>query len=183
MIFRETKLAGVFVIEAEPVADERGHFARTFCAREFADHGIESAIAQCSLSFNKRKGTLRGLHYQAPPHNEAKLVRATSGGIYDVAVDLREGSSTYGQWAAAELTAENRRMFFIPKGCAHGFQTLRDDSEILYQIAERYEPASARGVRWDDPELAIAWPDKANPILSDRDRAFPGLRGVEPIRL
>ncbi|HEY4135698.1 MAG TPA: dTDP-4-dehydrorhamnose 3,5-epimerase [Alphaproteobacteria bacterium] len=182
MIFTETRLAGAFVIEPEPATDERGLFARTFCAREFAAHGIETAVAQCSASFNKHKGTLRGLHYQAPPHNEAKLVRVTAGAIYDVAVDLREGSPTYGQWAAAELTAENRRMFFIPKGCAHGFQTLRDDSEVFYQIAEFYEPASARGLRWDDPELAIAWPDRATPILSERDRGFPGLRDVTPVR-
>ena len=181
MIFRETKLAGVFIIEAEPVADERGAFARTFCAREFAAHGLETAIAQCSASFNKRKGTLRGLHYQAPPHNEAKLVRVTAGAIYDVAVDLRQGSKTYGQWVGAELSAENRRMLFIPKGCAHGFQTLRDDSEIFYQIAEFYEPTSARGVRWDDADLAIAWPDMDNPTLSDRDRGFSGLRETPPI--
>lgn len=180
MIFRETKLAGVFVIDAEPIADERGAFTRTYCAREFAAHGLETAIAQCSASFNAKKGTLRGLHYQAPPHSEAKLVRVTAGAIYDVAVDLRAGSPTYGQWAAAELTAENRRMLYIPKGCAHGFQTLTDASELFYQIAEFYEPASARGLRWDDDDLAIAWPDKDAPILSERDRTFPRLRELTP---
>ncbi len=180
MIFRETKLAGVFVIDAEPIADERGAFTRTFCAREFAAHGLETAIAQCSASFNAKKGTLRGLHYQAPPHSEAKLVRVTAGAIYDVAVDLRAGSPTYGQWAAAELTAENRRMLYIPKGCAHGFQSLTDASELFYQIAEFYEPASARGLRWDDDDLAITWPDRDAPILSDRDRTFPRLRDLTP---
>lgn len=180
MIFRETKLAGVFVIDAEPIADERGAFTRTFCAREFAAHGLETAIAQCSASFNAKKGTLRGLHYQAPSHSEAKLVRVTAGAIYDVAVDLRAGSPTYGQWAAAELTAENRRMLYIPKGCAHGFQTLMDASELFYQIAEFYEPASARGLRWDDDDLGITWPDKDAPILSERDRSFPRLRDLTP---
>jgi len=180
MIFRETKLAGVFVIDAEPIADERGAFARTFCAHEFAAHGLETAIAQCSASFNAKKGTLRGLHFQAPPHSEAKLVRVTAGAIYDVAVDLRVGSPTYGQWAAAELTAENRRMLYIPKGCAHGFQTLMDASELFYQIAEFYEPASVRGLRWDDDDLAITWPDKDAPTLSERDRAFPRLRDLTP---
>jgi dTDP-4-dehydrorhamnose 3,5-epimerase len=180
MIFRETKLAGVFVIDAEPIADERGAFTRTFCAREFAAHGLETAIAQCSASFNAKKGTLRGLHYQAPPHSEAKLVRVTAGAIYDVAVDLRAGSPTYGQWAAAELTAENRRMLYIPKGCAHGFQSLTDASELFYQIAEFYEPASARGLRWDDDDLAITWPDRDAPILSERDRTFPRLRDLTP---
>jgi dTDP-4-dehydrorhamnose 3,5-epimerase len=181
MIFRETKLAGVFVIDAEPIADERGAFARTFCAHEFAAHGLDAAIAQCSASFNTKKGTLRGLHYQAAPHSEAKLVRVTAGAIYDVAVDLRAGSPTYGQWVSAELTAENRRMLYIPKGCAHGFQTLTDASEVFYQIAEFYEPASARGLRWDDGDLAIAWPDKIAPILSERDRAFPSLRETAPL--
>lgn len=180
MIFRETKLAGVYIIDAEPIADERGAFTRTFCARAFAAHGLETAIDQCSASFNAKKGTLRGLHYQAPPHSEAKLVRVTAGAIYDVAVDLRAGSPTYGQWAAAELTAENRRMLYIPKGCAHGFQTLMDASELFYQIAEFYEPASARGLRWDDDDLAITWPDKDTPILSERDRSFPRLRDLAP---
>jgi len=180
MIFRETKLAGVFVIDAEPIADERGAFARTFCAREFAAHGLDAAIAQCSASFNAKKGTLRGLHYQASPHAEAKLVRVTAGAVYDVAVDLRAGSPTYGQWAATELTAENRRMLYIPKGCAHGFQTLADASEVFYQIGEFYEPASGRGLRWNDADLAIPWPDKTAPILSERDRVFPALRDLRP---
>ncbi len=180
MIFRETKLAGVFVIDAEPLADERGAFVRTFCAREFAAQGLDMTIAQCSASFNAKAGTLRGLHYQIAPHEEAKLVRVTAGAIYDVAVDLRADSSTYGQWVAVELTADNRRMLFIPKGCAHGFQTLRDATEVFYQIAEFYEPASGRGVRWDDADLAIAWPDKAGAILSERDKGFASLQDIKP---
>lgn len=176
MIFRETELAGVFLIEPEPVSDERGAFARVFCAREFAERGLETDIAQCSVSFNARKGTLRGLHYQAAPHEEAKLVRVSAGAVFDVAVDLRAGSKSYGRWIGAELSADNRRMLYIPKGCAHGFQTLHDATEVVYQISAYYEPASARGVRWDDPDLAIAWPDTAAPILSERDQAFPTLR-------
>lgn len=183
MIFRETKLAGVFIIDAEPVTDERGAFARTFCAREFAARGLNPAIAQCSASFNAKKGTLRGLHYQAPPHAEDKLVRVTAGAIFDVAVDLRADSPTYGQWASAELTAENRRMLYIPKGCAHGFQTLRDATEVFYQIADYYEPASGRGLKWDDADIGIAWPDKAAPILSERDKTFPSLRETAAIKL
>ena len=180
MIFRETKLAGLFIIEAEPLADERGAFVRTFCARDFAAHGLETGFAQCSASFNAIAGTLRGLHYQIAPHEEAKLVRVTAGAIYDVAVDIRAGSSTYGQWVAIELTATNRRMLYIPRGFAHGFQTTADASEVFYQIAPFYEPASARGIRWNDPELAIAWPDGAAPILSARDKAFPFLRDSRP---
>jgi dTDP-4-dehydrorhamnose 3,5-epimerase len=180
MMFRETKLAGLFIIEAEPIVDERGAFVRTFCAREFAARGLETGFAQCSASFNAKAGTLRGLHYQIAPHEEAKLVRVTAGAIYDVAVDLRADSSTYGQWVAVELTAANRRMLYIPRGFAHGFQTTVDASEVFYQIAPFYEPASARGIRWNDPELAIAWPDGAAPILSARDQAFPFLRDSPP---
>ncbi len=183
MLFRETKLAGVFIIEPEPATDERGAFARTFCAREFADHGLNPSIAQCSASFNAKKGTLRGLHYQAPPHAEDKLVRVTAGAIFDVAVDLRGGSPTYGQWISAELSAENRRMLYIPKGCAHGFQTLRDATEVFYQIADYYEPASGRGLKWDDAELAITWPDAAAPIMSERDKGFPSLRETVALKL
>lgn len=183
MIFRETKLAGVFIIEPEPATDERGAFARTFCAREFAERGLNPSIVQCSASFNAKKGTLRGLHYQAMPHAEDKLVRVTAGAIYDVAVDLRAGSKTYGQWVSAELTAENRRMLYIPKGCAHGFQTLRDATEVFYQIGQFYEPASARGLKWDDAELGIEWPEPAAPILSARDATFPSLRETAAIQL
>jgi dTDP-4-dehydrorhamnose 3,5-epimerase len=173
MKFQETELKGAYVIEPSPASDERGFFARTFCAREFAERGLAAELAQCSTSYNQRRGTLRGLHYQAPPHEEEKLVRVTAGAIFDVIVDLRDGSPSFGRWFGLELSAENRRMLYIPKGFAHGFQTLRDDSEVFYQISTFYEPASIRGIRWDDPDLAIAWPDPRHAIISDRDRALP----------
>lgn len=173
MIFTETELKGAYTIEPEPVADERGFFARTFCAQDFAQRGLAAGMAQCSASFNSRRGTLRGLHFQAAPHAEEKLVRVTMGAIFDVIVDLRDGSPTYGRWIGQELSADNRRMFYIPKGFAHGFQTLQDKSEVFYQISTFYEPASARGVRWNDPAIGIDWPDAANAIISERDRTLP----------
>ena len=154
------------------MADERGFFARSYCAQEFSSHGLESRIVQCNISFNRRAGTLRGLHYQAEPHREAKLVRCTMGAIYDVIVDIRPESPTYLQWFALDLNADNRCMLFVPPGFAHGFQTLRDGSEVFYQMSEFYHPGSARGLRWDDPRLAIRWP-LPEPILSERDRSFP----------
>ncbi len=174
MIFTETALAGVFVIEPERLEDERGFFARTWCRDEFAAHGLDAALVQCNVSYNKRKGILRGLHYQAAPHEEVKLVRCTRGAIYDVAVDLRPPSVTYKRWVAVELTADNHRMLYIPKGCAHGFETLSDDSEVYYQMSELYQPDSARGVRWDDLALRIAWP-LPYPILSQKDRSYADL--------
>jgi dTDP-4-dehydrorhamnose 3,5-epimerase len=182
MQFRETALSGAYVIEPEPARDERGFFARTFCAREFSRLGLATELAQCSTSFNKSKGTLRGLHYQAAPHAEDKLVRATMGAVFDVIVDLRADSTTFGRWFGAVLSAENRRALYIPKGFAHGFQTLQDDSEVFYQISTFYEPASVRGLRWDDPDLAIAWPDPAHAILSERDRLLPLLATQLPAR-
>jgi dTDP-4-dehydrorhamnose 3,5-epimerase len=172
MRFRETTLPGVWLIEPEPVADERGYFARAWCARELAEHGLEGAFAQSSVSYNRRRGTLRGLHFQAAPHGEAKLVRCTQGAIFDVAVDLRAGSPTEGRWYGAELSAANARTLYIPAGCAHGFQSLTDDAEVLYHMTVEYRADAARGVRWDDPTLAVAWP-LADPILSERDRALP----------
>lgn len=175
MIFRPTQIAGVWLIEAERIADERGHFARTYDAGEFAERGLEAAIAQCSVSFNARAGTLRGLHYQAEPHAEAKLVRCTRGAIHDVALDLRPDSPTYLDSYAAELSAENGSALFVPAGCAHGFQTLVADSEVGYQISVPYIPGAARGVRWDDPAFAIDWPDPppGGRTMSARDAAFP----------
>lgn len=173
MHFQETDLKGAYVIEPTPATDERGFFARTFCAREFAARGLATDMVQCSTSLNRRQSTLRGLHYQAPPNDEDKLVRVTSGAIYDVIVDLREESRSFGRWFGVVLSAKNRRMLYIPKGFAHGFQTLQDNSEVFYQISNFYEPASARGIRWDDPDLAIAWPDPSNAIISERDRALP----------
>jgi dTDP-4-dehydrorhamnose 3,5-epimerase len=176
MKFVATPLAGAFVIELEELGDERGFFARSFCGREFRAHGLDAAVAQCNVSFNRKRGTLRGLHYQAEPHAEAKLVRCTRGAIWDVIVDLRPGSATVRRWFAAELSAENRRALYAPAGFAHGFQTLADDSEVLYQMSESYHAELARGVRWNDPGLAVPWPI-AQPIVSERDRALPLLDG------
>jgi dTDP-4-dehydrorhamnose 3,5-epimerase len=172
--FLPTSLAGAFVVELEPIEDERGFFARSFCQNEFRSHGLDPAIAQCNVSLNRRRGTLRGLHYQAPPHEEAKLVRCTRGAICDVIVDLRHGSATRGQWFAVELSADNHRALYVPRGFAHGFQTLADDSEVLYQMSEFYRPGSERGIRWDDPAIGIQWPI-ADPVVSARDRAYPVL--------
>ena len=177
MKFVATPLAGVWLVAPEPIADERGLFARTFCAREFAAQGLDPRLVQCSTSFNRRKGTLRGLHYQVPPHAEAKLVRVTRGAIFDVAVDLRPGSPTRHRWHGVELSADNRLGLYIPEGCAHGFQTLCDDTEVLYQMSAFHAPDAARGVRWDDPALAIRWPDPEHPILSERDRGLPQVVG------
>ena len=175
LIFTETALAGAYVIEPERHADARGFFARVWCAREFAAHGLETQVSQCSISLNARRGTLRGMHYQTPPHEEVKLVRCTRGALYDVIIDLRPGSPTFTRHVAVELTAENRRMLYIPHGFAHGFQTLEDDTEVLYQMSEFYAPGAARGVRWNDATFGIAWPI-ANPILLERDGSYPDFR-------
>ena len=172
MLFIETKLAGVYIIELEKREDDRGFFARTFCQREFDAHGLNPRIVQCSVSFNRRKGTLRGMHYQVAPYEETKLVRCTMGAIYDVAVDLRRDSPTFKQWVAVELTADNRTMFYIPEGFAHGFQTLEDNTEVAYQMSEFYHPESARGVRWDDPAFGIKWPEGEIRIISEKDRGY-----------
>lgn len=171
MIFTETKLEGAFVIEPEKKEDERGFFARTWCREEFLAHGLNPRPAQCSVSYNKKKGTLRGMHYQAAPYEEAKLVRCTRGAVYDVILDLRPCSLTFKRWVAAELTAENHRMVYVPEGFAHGFQTLEDDTEVFYQISEFYHPESARGVRWDDPAFGIKWPIKEL-VISARDQQY-----------
>jgi dTDP-4-dehydrorhamnose 3,5-epimerase len=172
MIFCETILPGVFEIQVEPKADERGVFARTWCQREFEAHGLNSRLVQCSASFNTHNGTLRGMHYQVEPFAETKVVRCTQGAIYDVVLDLRTGSATFKQWIAAVLSAENRKSLYIPVGCAHGFLTLQDASEIYYQMSEFYDASSARGVRWDDSAFKIAWPEKVQ-VISDRDRTYP----------
>lgn len=167
-----TPLAGAYIIEPERLADERGFFAQIYCRREFAAAGLDADIAQCSVSFNAIRGTLRGMHHQAPPFAETKLVRCTQGAIYDVVLDLRPDSPSFRRWAAFELTGENRRMVYIPKGVAHGFQTLADASEVSYQISEFYASGHGCGVRWDDPAFAIEWP-LPDPILSVRDRSYP----------
>jgi dTDP-4-dehydrorhamnose 3,5-epimerase len=175
VIFSETALPGVLVVEPERMEDARGFFARTWCAREFEGRGLDSRLAQCSVSFNKRKGTLRGLHYQIPPGAETKLVRCTRGSLFDVVVDLRPGSPAFTRHVAVVLSAENHRMMYVPAGCAHGFQTLEDDTEIHYQISEFYAPTLQRGVRWDDPLFAIPWPADHRTII-ERDRSYPEFR-------
>jgi dTDP-4-dehydrorhamnose 3,5-epimerase len=177
MIFQETSIDGAWVVVPEPIEDERGLFARTFCTDEFGVRGLDIRVSQCNTSFNPRAGTLRGLHFQAEPHGEAKLVRCTQGAIYDVAVDLRTDSPTYRRWFSVELTAANRRAFFIPEGCAHGFQSLRDASEVLYQMSTPYVPGSGRGVRWDDPAFGIEWPDPPpdGRIMSEQDAGYPDI--------
>ncbi|MGA9061083.1 MAG: dTDP-4-dehydrorhamnose 3,5-epimerase [Terracidiphilus sp.] len=171
MTFEETALAGVFIVHLEPKVDERGFFARTWCRQEFRQKGLNLELVQCSLSGNPRKGTLRGMHYQAAPHAEAKSVRCIRGAIFDVVLDLRQQSPTFRQWIGVTLTATNRDMVYIPEGCAHGFLTLEDQTEVFYQISEYYQPESARGVRWNDPAFNIAWP-AAPELISERDRTF-----------
>jgi dTDP-4-dehydrorhamnose 3,5-epimerase len=170
--FQATPLEGAYVVEPEVMEDERGGFARTWCEREFAALGLEARVVQCNVSFNRRAGTLRGLHYQEAPHGEAKLVRCTRGAVHDVIVDLRPGSATRLVSYAIRLDADSRRMLFVPRGFAHGFQTLADDSEVFYQMSAFHEPSAARGLRWDDPALGIRWP-LPDPILSPRDREHP----------
>ena len=177
MIFRETILKGAFLIDLEPHEDERGFFARTFCVQEFQAQGLNARLAQCSISFNKTRGTLRGMHWQTAPQAEAKLVRVTRGGIFDAIIDLRLGSPTFRQHFVAELTAENRRMLYVPEGCAHGFQTFEDSTEVFYQMSAVFAPALARGVRWDDPAFGIQWPEVEHRILNERDASYPDFGG------
>jgi dTDP-4-dehydrorhamnose 3,5-epimerase len=172
MKFTELPIPGAYLIEMEPISDERGFFARSWCKREFEQRQLTADLAQCSVSFNAKKGTLRGLHFQAKPFQEAKLVRCTQGAVYDVIVDLRPDSNTYLDWYAAELSAGNRRSLYIPFDVAHGFQTLADDTEVFYQMSEFYHPESARGVRWDDPAIGVNWP-LASPIISAQDASYP----------
>jgi dTDP-4-dehydrorhamnose 3,5-epimerase len=173
MRFAPTPLGGAFMIELESVADERGWFARTFCTQEFAAHGIEMQVVQANASFNARAGTLRGMHFQAEPHAERKVIRCTRGAIYDVIVDIRDGSPTRAHWFGVELTAENGRMLFAPEGVAHGFQTLADASEVAYLMSREYAPDHAHGVRWDDPAFGIEWPPADARVISERDRSYP----------
>ena len=172
MHFRQTKLQGAFIIEPDRKEDERGFFARVFCVDEFAAQGLETNLVQCSVSFNKQRGTLRGMHFQGAPFEETRLVRCTMGAIYDVIVDLRPDSATFKQWLAAELSAENRHMVYIPAGFAHGFLTLVDNTELFYQMSEFYYPEAAQGVRWDDPAFGIQWPLPVS-VISDKDRSYP----------
>lgn len=172
MIFRKTKLPGVFQIEIEPKPDERGFFARSWCQKEFADNGLDSRLVQCSISYNARRGTLRGIHYQTDPYPETKVVRCTRGAIYDVVVDLRRHSATFKEWIALVLTSTNRQMVYVPPSCGHGFLTLEDETEVLYQMSEFYHPDLARGVRADDPAFQIEWPGTVQ-VISERDQTYP----------
>lgn len=172
MRFHGTKLPGVFEIRPELLSDERGFFARTWCQKEFEAQGLNPRLVQCNISFSRRKGTLRGMHYQAGEHAEAKLVRCTKGSICDVALDIRPESRTFGNWVAVVLTDQDRNMLYLPEGCAHGFLTLEDETEVFYQMSQFYNPESARGVRWDDPAFHIAWPGKVE-VISERDRTYP----------
>jgi len=172
LTFTETKLPGTFVIEPEMHEDDRGFFARTFCRREFEARGLNPQVVQCNVSFNKRKGSLRGMHFQASPYSEAKLVRCTAGSIYDVIIDLRPSSSAFRKHFGIELSARNRKMLYIPEEFAHGFQTLEDDTEVFYQMSQYYSPEHSRGVRWDDPAFGISWPPGER-IIIERDRTYP----------
>lgn len=173
MRFLHTSLPGVVVVEPEPRADDRGFFARAWCRDEFAAHGLTANWVQCNVSFNHRAGTLRGMHWQAAPHEEVKLVRCTAGAAYDVILDLRPTSPAFKQWVSVEITAANRRAVYIPAGCAHGYQTLADATELFYQMSEFYRPESARGTRWDDPTFGIVWPPCDGRIIAPRDLTFP----------
>ena len=172
MEFHETKLPGVIEIYLEPNCDERGFFARTWCRKEFESHGLNPSLVQCSISFNAKKGTLRGVHLQAAPYGEAKTVRCTNGAIYDVVLDLRPESQTFRNWIGVTLSASNRHTLYIPEGCAHGFLTLEDNTEVFYQMSEFFRPEAARGVRWNDPAFQIVWPAKVD-VISERDRTYP----------
>jgi dTDP-4-dehydrorhamnose 3,5-epimerase len=175
MLFKPTGVAGAFVVEAERRSDERGFFARTWCHDEFQAHGLNPDLAQCNISYNHAIGTLRGMHYQIAPHEEAKLVRCTTGAIWDVAVDLRRGSPTYLAWVGVELTAGTRAALYVPEGCAHGFLTLQEGTEVFYQMSVPYEPSAAKGVRWDDPAFGIAWPAPVR-VINQRDRTYPDVQ-------
>jgi dTDP-4-dehydrorhamnose 3,5-epimerase len=174
MIFRETAVAGAYLVEPERHADERGFFAPTFSAEEFAAHGLDTRVAESSIAYNAASLTLRGLHYQLAPYEETKLVRCTRGSVYDVAVDLRPDSPTYLRWAGVELSAENRNSFYVPAGCAHGYLTREAETELSYLISQRYVAEAGAGVRWDDPAIAIEWP-AAPEVISARDASYPDL--------
>jgi len=173
MKFLETKLKGSFIIEIEEFADERGYFARNWSQREFEDAGLDAGLVECNVSFNYHRGTLRGMHFQIAPHEQVKLVRCTRGAIYDVIIDLRPASKTFRKWVAVELTAENRRMLYVPASFAHGFQTLADNTEVSYQMSSYFVRESGRGVRWDDPAFGVEWPETDSRKMNARDRSYP----------
>ena len=181
MIFTETAMPGSWLVDLKLIEDDRGFFARGWCAQEFADHGLNPQLKQINVAFNPRRGTLRGMHFQEPPWAEAKLVRCTRGAIYDVIVDLRPGSPTFRQWLGVELTAENHRMLYVPEGCAHGYQTLVDATEMYYQTTAAYAPTAAKGVRYDDPAFGIEWPLPVAAI-SAADRGWPAFKPAEHVQ-
>ena len=176
MIFSETKLPGAFVIEPERLEDERGFFARLWSEQDFAEHGLVPHFMESNTSFSRKRGTVRGMHFQASPHGQVKLVRCTTGAIFDAIIDLRPGSPTFKQWDSIELSADNRLMLYVPIDFAHGFQTLVANTEVTYQMSSPYHPASSRGLRWDDPAFGIVWPEAERTIIA-RDREYPDFQG------
>jgi dTDP-4-dehydrorhamnose 3,5-epimerase len=173
MIFKKTSIMGAYVLGIEPRGDERGFFARGFCRKEFEAHGLNPNIAQANIGVSRQRGTLRGLHYQVPPHAEAKLVRCTAGAVFDVIVDLRPASASYRKWLGVELAADTRTMLYVPEGCAHGYLTLADDTEIFYLVSQFYSAGAERGLRWNDPAFGIEWPITQALVISDKDRRWP----------
>jgi dTDP-4-dehydrorhamnose 3,5-epimerase len=173
MIFTETKLRGSFIIEMEPIRDMRGFFARTWCKKEFEEHGLKSTLVQANITFNREKGTLRGMHYQVAPYQEVKVVRCIKGALFDVIIDLRPDSPTYREWVGIELTENNYRMLYLPEGFAHGYKTLEDSTEVSYLVSQFYCPESERGIRWNDPGFGIEWPETRELVISDKDKNWP----------
>jgi dTDP-4-dehydrorhamnose 3,5-epimerase len=180
MEFTETRLKGAYLIRLEKIEDQRGHFARAWCQEEFVEHGLNPRMVQLNTAFSHRRGTLRGMHYQIAPYAEAKFIRCTRGAIYDVIIDLRKGSATVGLWHGTELNSENGLMLYAPEGFAHGYQTLRDDTETYYMTSAAFAPASARGVRYDDPKFSVRWPLPVS-VISAADRAWPDCQDWEPV--
>lgn len=178
MIFKETDLKGAFLIEMELLEDERGFFSRSFCREEFKRYGLNTEVDQCNASYNKKKGTLRGMHFQRAPKEEAKLVRCVKGAVYDVIIDLRPDSDTYCRWLGVELNSRKYKELYIPEGFAHGFQTLEDDTELFYQMFENFDAGLASGVRWNDPVFGIDWP-LSDPIMSEKDRSYPAFKKIK----
>jgi dTDP-4-dehydrorhamnose 3,5-epimerase len=173
VILTETKLKGAYIVELEELKDNRGFFARAWCQHEFEKHGLNAHFVQANVSYSKKKGTLRGLHYQISPYEEIKLMRCTKGSVYDVIIDLRRASSTYAQWIGVELTSENHKMLYVPENFAHGFQTLEDDTEVFYPVSQFYTPGSERGIRYDDPAFGIKWPETKDLVMSEKDKCWP----------
>jgi len=172
MIFCKLSLKDAHIVEIEKLSDNRGFFARSWCQKEFDRHGLISTVVQANISWNKKRGTLRGMHYQIPPYEEVKLVRCSRGSIYDVIIDLRKDSPSYMQWLGVELTADDYKLLYVPGGFAHGFQTLKDDTEVVYQVSQFYTPGAEAGLRWDDPAFNIKWPLEVQ-VISDKDRDWP----------